>query len=98
MKLGEVFSVLRERFELPESLDIPREQTSTIGGVTDALRQYLSISGDANGSSLDRVEEDLRAAEPGGVPIASGAVRSASANESDLADPDSRSKKSEMRL
>jgi NAD(P)-dependent dehydrogenase (short-subunit alcohol dehydrogenase family)/acyl carrier protein len=42
VKLGEVFSVLRERYTLPAELDIPRESLGTIAGITGALRQHLS--------------------------------------------------------
>jgi enoyl-[acyl-carrier protein] reductase III len=42
VKLGEVFAVLRERYHLPEDLDIPREKLKTIGAVTDALRSYVA--------------------------------------------------------
>ena len=45
VKLGEVFAVLREKYSLPEKLDIPREQLKTIGGIAQALREYLSKSG-----------------------------------------------------
>jgi NAD(P)-dependent dehydrogenase (short-subunit alcohol dehydrogenase family)/acyl carrier protein len=41
VKLGEVFAVLRERFALPEKMDIPREQLQTIAGVTAALQAHL---------------------------------------------------------
>jgi enoyl-[acyl-carrier protein] reductase III len=42
VKLGEVFSVLREKYALPEKLDIPREELKTIAGVTKALSRLLS--------------------------------------------------------
>ena len=41
VKLGEVFAVLREKYGLPEKLDLPREQLRTIGGITEALQAYL---------------------------------------------------------
>ncbi|HEV2762429.1 MAG TPA: SDR family oxidoreductase, partial [Pyrinomonadaceae bacterium] len=47
VKLGEVFAVLRERFNLPEKLDLPREKLKTIGGIAEALQQYLRGNGDA---------------------------------------------------
>jgi enoyl-[acyl-carrier protein] reductase III len=42
VKLGEVFAVLREKYNLPEKLDIPREQLKTIGGIAEALHDYVS--------------------------------------------------------
>lgn len=42
VKLGEVFAVLREKYRLPEKLDIPRERLMTIGGIAEALRDYVS--------------------------------------------------------
>jgi NAD(P)-dependent dehydrogenase (short-subunit alcohol dehydrogenase family)/acyl carrier protein len=42
VKLGEVFSVLREKYALPEKLDIPREELKSIAGVTKALSRFLS--------------------------------------------------------
>ena len=41
VKLGEVFAVLRERYALPEQLDLPREKLKTIAGIAEALREYL---------------------------------------------------------
>jgi NAD(P)-dependent dehydrogenase (short-subunit alcohol dehydrogenase family)/acyl carrier protein len=41
VKLGEVFAVMRERYGLPEKMDISREQTRTIAGISDALAAYL---------------------------------------------------------
>jgi NAD(P)-dependent dehydrogenase (short-subunit alcohol dehydrogenase family)/acyl carrier protein len=52
VKLGEVFAVLREHYGLPEKLDLPREQLKTIGGIAQALEDYLQRNGAAksNGS------------------------------------------------
>jgi acyl carrier protein len=47
VKLGEVFAVLREKYNLPEKLDLPREQLQTIGGITEALQAYLRAPADA---------------------------------------------------
>ncbi len=70
VKLGEVFAVLRERYDLPEDLKVPRESLRTIGSVTDALRQYVSPRASAqpavpsailnghNGHSNGRVKEN----------------------------------------
>jgi enoyl-[acyl-carrier protein] reductase III len=44
VKLGEVFAVLREKYSLPEKLDIPRENFKTIGGIAEALHEYVSKS------------------------------------------------------
>ena len=41
VKLGEIFAVLRERYSLPEDLQIPRESVKTIAGISEALRTYL---------------------------------------------------------
>jgi NAD(P)-dependent dehydrogenase (short-subunit alcohol dehydrogenase family)/acyl carrier protein len=41
VKLGEVFAVLRERYNLPEVLDVPRESMKTIGAIAEALRKYV---------------------------------------------------------
>jgi enoyl-[acyl-carrier protein] reductase III len=44
VKLGEVFAVLREKYGLPEKLDIPREKLKTIGGIAESLHEYVSYS------------------------------------------------------
>jgi NAD(P)-dependent dehydrogenase (short-subunit alcohol dehydrogenase family)/acyl carrier protein len=41
VKLGEVFAVLRERYELPATIGIPPEELKTIGSIAGALRNYL---------------------------------------------------------
>jgi NAD(P)-dependent dehydrogenase (short-subunit alcohol dehydrogenase family)/acyl carrier protein len=51
VKLGEVFAVLRERYTLPEKMDIPREQLKTIAGVAGALQAYLG-SAPKNGNGF----------------------------------------------
>src|ERR1051326_4321293 len=43
VKLGEVFSVLRERFDLSDKLDISREHLLTISGVTKALASFIGV-------------------------------------------------------
>ena len=43
VKLGEVFAVLREKYALPEKLDLPREKLKTIGGIAEALHEYVSL-------------------------------------------------------
>ncbi len=53
VKLGEVFSVLREQYALPEQLDIPREQLKTIAGIAGALSRHLG-----------RIEAPARPAAP----------------------------------
>src|SRR5260370_27653850 len=44
VKLGEVFSVLRERYDLPEKPEIPREKLKTIAGIADALFEFVHLS------------------------------------------------------
>ena len=46
VKLGEVFAVLRERYSLPEVLDVPRENMKTIGVIAEALRKYVQAPND----------------------------------------------------
>jgi enoyl-[acyl-carrier protein] reductase III len=43
VKLGEVFAVLRERYHLPEVLDVPRESMKTIGAIAESLRKYVDV-------------------------------------------------------
>lgn len=47
VKLGEVFAVLREQYDLPEQLDLPREKLKTIAGIVEALQDYLRGAGAA---------------------------------------------------
>ena len=44
VKLGEVFAVMRERYGLPEKMDLSREQTRTIAGISHALAAYLGTA------------------------------------------------------
>jgi enoyl-[acyl-carrier protein] reductase III len=44
VKLGEVFAVMRERYGLPETMDLSREQTKTMAGISDALAAYLGAA------------------------------------------------------
>jgi len=44
VKLGEVFAVMRERYGLPEKMDLSREQTKTMAGISDALATYLGAA------------------------------------------------------
>jgi len=44
VKLGEVFSVLRERYDLPETMGLSPEQVSTIGRIAEALGTFLLSS------------------------------------------------------
>jgi enoyl-[acyl-carrier protein] reductase III len=41
VKLGEVFAVLREKYELPATIGIPPEELKSIGSIAGALRRYL---------------------------------------------------------
>jgi NAD(P)-dependent dehydrogenase (short-subunit alcohol dehydrogenase family)/acyl carrier protein len=45
VKLGEVFAVMREKYGLLEKMDLSREQTKTIAGISDALAAYLGTAG-----------------------------------------------------
>src|SRR6266576_3123229 len=54
VKLGEVFAVLRERFHLPEQLDIPQESLISMGAISKALMQFTNGQnghGKSNGNS-----------------------------------------------
>ncbi len=42
VKLGEIFSVLRQKYDLPTEMDIPEDQLRTISGVSIVLTEYLS--------------------------------------------------------
>jgi enoyl-[acyl-carrier protein] reductase III len=67
VKLGEVFAVLREHYGLPEKLDLPREQLRTIGGITEALQEYLSRNGGSktNGASEQSNGKPVKASANG---------------------------------
>lgn len=41
VKLGEVFAVLREKYDLPPKIGIPPEELRNIGAIAGALRRYL---------------------------------------------------------
>ncbi|HUB53204.1 MAG TPA: SDR family oxidoreductase [Terracidiphilus sp.] len=73
VKLGEVFAVLRERYHLPEVLDVPRESMKSIGAIADALRKYvaapksngaLHASEGLNGHSNGNGHTSMGVAEP----------------------------------
>ena len=61
VKLGEVFAVLREKYELPATIGIPPEDLKSIGSIAAALRRYLLTSAPV-------VEEPLPAPEPAAPP------------------------------
>src|SRR5260221_408386 len=63
VKLGEVFSVLRERFHLPKEINIPPEKLRNIAGISEALHGYLSTIGtsDNKGPAADEVPVALAA-------------------------------------
>lgn len=48
VKLGEIFAVLRERYQLPADVEIGRESLRTIAGVTEALERYLGKTAPAD--------------------------------------------------
>ena len=66
VKLGEVFSVLREKYDLPAKMDIPREKLKTISGISHALHEYLSRANPGvplqkkDSSSIDRIDAPVR--------------------------------------
>src|SRR5258706_9764953 len=66
VKLGEVFAVLRERYGLPEKLDIPREQLKTIAGIAAALHDYLakSVTLAPQSVSPQKPADDLSSQQP----------------------------------
>ena len=51
VKLGEVFSVLRERFSLPAELGVPREQLTSIAAVTAAIASVTGTGASATTAS-----------------------------------------------
>ena len=72
VKLGEVFAVMRERYALPEKMDISREETKTIGRISDALAKYLgnaamtasaapALNGHMNGGGAGSAKADIAA-------------------------------------
>ena len=71
VKLGEIFAVLRERYSLPEDLQIPRESLKTIGAISEVLRTYLE--GAANGAS-GKVAPDVHTGDAGQKPSLNGNV------------------------
>jgi NAD(P)-dependent dehydrogenase (short-subunit alcohol dehydrogenase family)/acyl carrier protein len=54
VKLGEVFAVMREKYRLPEKLDIPREKLRTIGNIAKALEDYLPHTSSAAHAEIPR--------------------------------------------
>jgi enoyl-[acyl-carrier protein] reductase III len=69
VKLGEVFSVLRERFNIPADMDLPKEQLSTIAGVANALAALMATRGQANAAVQPLIASP--AAAPAGEPALS---------------------------
>ena len=57
VKLGEVFSVLREKYDLPEQLDANPDDFSTISKVTDWLHQYLEETSSSQFNDQDNNNE-----------------------------------------
>jgi enoyl-[acyl-carrier protein] reductase III len=60
VKLGEVFSVIRERFKIPELLDIPQEQLRTIRDIASGLKRYV-----VDASAPPAVQATTHSAPPG---------------------------------
>ncbi|HET9767260.1 MAG TPA: SDR family oxidoreductase [Thermoanaerobaculia bacterium] len=65
VKLGEVFAVLRERYELPPQIGIPPEELKTIGSIARALRRYLSTAA----ASVPAIEVEVVPPPPAPAPI-----------------------------
>ena len=42
VKLGEIFAVLRERFQLPEHLNIPQESLVSMASISKALMKFTN--------------------------------------------------------
>ncbi|MDX1546005.1 MAG: SDR family oxidoreductase [Rhodothermales bacterium] len=64
VKLGEVLSVLRERYALPEAAALAPEQLQTIGGIAEALHAYLSTATPAPASEAAPAPEAPPAPTP----------------------------------
>jgi len=67
VKLGEVFAVLREKYELPATIGIPPEDLKSIGSIAAALRRYLLTAAPAVEESepiLEPILEPATAASP----------------------------------
>jgi enoyl-[acyl-carrier protein] reductase III len=60
VKLGEVFAVLRERYNLPAKLDMPREQFRTIAGIAAGLAEYMGAAQPAAASPVEGLDERVR--------------------------------------
>lgn len=58
VKLGEVFSVLREKYKLPAQMDIPRENIKNIAGISRSFQEYL-LRTDA--STTPQAKQDVNA-------------------------------------
>lgn len=73
VKLGEVFAVLREKYSLPEQLDIPREKFRSIGSISEALHEYIAksavprVSSNGNGAGSSHAEAPAAFAQPASV-------------------------------
>lgn len=65
VKLGEVFSVLRERFDLPADMNLPKEQLNTIAGVAAALGTLLAHRSQQNGAAAPQAAVQTAPASTG---------------------------------
>ena len=72
VKLGEVFAVLREKYGLPEKLDIPREKLKTIGGIADSLRDFVLLKHVAHTEATPQIIMPLESAPPVATTIPNG--------------------------
>lgn len=78
VKLGEIYAVLKERYQLPEDLHIPPEQLTSIQGVYEALVSYASASEtpkETHNSTAGKavvplvVEDDITASSQNNPPV-----------------------------
>lgn len=67
VKLGEVFSVLRERFDLPADMHLPKEQLTTIAGVAQALGTLLAHRAPSPGAPVQAAASGASAPAGGGM-------------------------------
>ncbi|HEY6328435.1 MAG TPA: SDR family oxidoreductase, partial [Blastocatellia bacterium] len=56
VKLGEVFAVLRDKYSLPDKLDIPREELRTIGDIAKAIGYYVPVRAANRQPEVPKVE------------------------------------------
>lgn len=72
VKLGEVFAVLREKYRLPEQMDVPPEELRTIGAIATALRRHLT-------AAATPAQPAIAESQPGARAVAGPSVSTAAA-------------------